>query len=145
MDTVTSKDGTAIVYDKTGAGPPLVLVTGAFGYRRFPGQTFVVGLMRLMPGVWRVLKGLAHALPYDAALLDGFMAGRPLSTSAWRTVTMPTLVLGGTHSPASLRHAAEELARVLPNARRVSKKELGRTKKLDAAVIAAELTALYSP
>ncbi|MRR32888.1 alpha/beta hydrolase, partial [bacterium] len=33
MATVTSKDGTKIVYDKTGTGPALILVLGAFNDR----------------------------------------------------------------------------------------------------------------
>ncbi len=35
MATVTSKDGTTIAYDRRGAGPPVVLVDGAFCYRTF--------------------------------------------------------------------------------------------------------------
>jgi pimeloyl-ACP methyl ester carboxylesterase len=33
MDIVTSKDGTAIAFERTGAGPPLILVDGALCYR----------------------------------------------------------------------------------------------------------------
>ena len=32
MHTITSADGTLIAYDRTGAGPALVLVGGAFSY-----------------------------------------------------------------------------------------------------------------
>ena len=35
MNSVTSKDGTHIAYDKLGAGPPLVLIGGAFNTRTF--------------------------------------------------------------------------------------------------------------
>ncbi|MCL4249903.1 MAG: alpha/beta hydrolase [Anaerolineae bacterium] len=35
MSTVTSKDGTAIGYEKLGAGAPVILVDGAFCYRQF--------------------------------------------------------------------------------------------------------------
>src|SRR5262245_5667592 len=35
MKTVTSKDGTTIVYDQTGNGPPLVLIDGALSSRAF--------------------------------------------------------------------------------------------------------------
>lgn len=35
MDTVTSADGTRIAYDRYGEGPPLILVSGAMGYRKF--------------------------------------------------------------------------------------------------------------
>lgn len=102
---------------------------------------FIVGMMRLMPGVWSSLTGLAHTLPYDAALLDGYMEGRPLSPAMWQRVAMPALVLEGTESPAGLRHAAKAVADVLPHASLVSKKGLGHTKKLNAAMIASELEA----
>jgi pimeloyl-ACP methyl ester carboxylesterase len=35
METVTSKDGTTIAYDRYGSGPPVILVAGALGYRKF--------------------------------------------------------------------------------------------------------------
>ncbi len=35
MQTTTSRDGTAIAYETTGTGPPVVLVDGAFGHRGF--------------------------------------------------------------------------------------------------------------
>ncbi|MBB6671228.1 alpha/beta fold hydrolase [Cohnella nanjingensis] len=266
MYTATSKDGTKIAYDKTGRGPALILVAGAFSYRNFPGQVqlaqllsdrytvynydrrgrgdsgdtqpydiareiedlealieeaggsafvwglssgavlalqaaaqgtgiaklalheppfvvdpadrqppagfakqvakliaddrradtikyfmtqgmgapaFVVGMMRLMPGVWSNLMAVAHTLPYDAALLDGYTAGKPLPGQQWRAVTMPTLVLEGTESPASLRHAAQALASVLPHARLLSQKGLGHTKKLPAKLIASALADFF--
>lgn len=36
MDSVTSSDGTRVAMDILGDGPPVVLVTGAFGYRKYP-------------------------------------------------------------------------------------------------------------
>ncbi|MGE6226674.1 alpha/beta fold hydrolase [Paenibacillus chitinolyticus] len=267
MNTVTSKDGTTIVYDKTGQGPALILVTGAFSYRKFPGQvqlaellsgqftvynydrrgrgdsgdkqpyavereiedlqavideaggsafvwglssgaalalqaaangagiaklalheppfvvdpadrkpphnftahvseliaagrraeaikyfmtqgmgapSFVVGMMKLMPGVWSNLMAVAHTLPYDAALLDGYMDGKPLPAGLWRSVTQPVLVLEGTESPAGLRHGAQALAQALPNAQLLSKKGLGHTKKLPAKLVSAELSAFFT-
>ena len=38
MNFVTSQDGTKIAYDQVGQGPALILVAGAFSYRKFPGQ-----------------------------------------------------------------------------------------------------------
>jgi pimeloyl-ACP methyl ester carboxylesterase len=35
MQTVTSSDGTTIAYDRSGAGPTVILVAGALGYRKF--------------------------------------------------------------------------------------------------------------
>lgn len=266
MYTVTSKDGTKIAYDKTGQGPALILVGGAFSYRKFPGvvklvsllsnhftvynydrrgrgdsgdkqpyaierevedlqalmneaggeanvwglssgavlalqaaasgvnmtrlalheppfivdaadrlppldfvkhvsrliadnrraeaikyfmtkgmgaPSFVVGMMRLMPGVWSNLMAVAHTLPYDATLLEEYIVGKPLPTDKWRSVQMPTLVLEGTESPVSLRHAAQALAKVLPRSQLVSKKGLGHTKTLHANIIASELVAFF--
>ncbi|NOU73699.1 alpha/beta fold hydrolase [Paenibacillus sp. LMG 31458] len=105
--------------------------------------SFVVSLMRIMPGVWSKLMAVAHTLPYDAALVDGFIDGKSLPTQLWSTVTMPTLVLEGTESPAGLRHGAQALANVLPNAQLLSKKGLGHTKKLDAKMISSELASFF--
>jgi pimeloyl-ACP methyl ester carboxylesterase len=35
VQTVTSKDGTRIAYDRLGSGPPVILVGGALSYRKF--------------------------------------------------------------------------------------------------------------
>lgn len=37
MEKVISKDGTRIAFDCSGEGPPVILVGGAFSYRKFPG------------------------------------------------------------------------------------------------------------
>jgi hypothetical protein len=58
--------------------------------------SFVISLMRMMPAVWSNLMAVAHTLPYDAALLAGYMDGKPLPAGLWTIVTMPTLVLEGT-------------------------------------------------
>ncbi|MCM3630592.1 alpha/beta hydrolase [Paenibacillus glycanilyticus] len=267
MNIVISKDGTKIAYDKTGHGPALVLVAGAFSYRKFPGQleladmlstrytvynydrrgrgesgdaasyaiereiedlnamieaaggsayvwglssgavlaleaaasgsnitrlalheppfivkaedpkppsdfteyvgkliaddrradaikyfmtkgmgapSFIIPMMRIMPGVWSRLMAVAHTLPYDAALLKGYVGGQALPRNKWNHVTVPTLVLEGTESPASLRHAAQQTAEVLPNAQLISKKGLGHTKKLHATMVARELSSFFA-
>ncbi|MBW7455541.1 alpha/beta hydrolase, partial [Paenibacillus sepulcri] len=45
MNTAISRDGTRIAFDKVGQGPSLVLVAGAFSYRKFPGQVQLAGLL----------------------------------------------------------------------------------------------------
>lgn len=105
--------------------------------------SFIVSIMRFMPGVWSKLMAVAHTLPYDAALLDGYMEGKPLPAELWSAVTMPTLVLAGTESPVALRHGAQALANVLPNAKMLSKKGLGHTKKLQTKMIAKELVSFF--
>lgn len=267
MNAVISKDGTKIVYDKLGQGPALILVAGAFSYRKFPGQvqlanlladrftvysydrrgrgdsgdapsydtarevedlqslidaaggtayvwglssgaalalqaaasganiaklalheppfivdasdrkpptdfvkritelvaedrrseaikyfmtkgmgapSIVVGLMRMMPGVWSNLMAVAHTLPYDAALMNGYMEGRPLPAHLWKSIHAPTLVLEGTESPQSLRRGAQALAKALPNSQLLSKKGLGHTKKLNSKMISAELATFFA-
>jgi pimeloyl-ACP methyl ester carboxylesterase len=265
MNTVTSADGTTVAYDRTGTGEPLVLVGGAFSYRRYAGQVklagllstrftvysydrrgrgdsgdgtqytvkreiedlaaviaaaggeahvwalssgavlaleaaaagvplrklavqepplvvdpvgwrppddlhqhlselidagkrgeavrymmvdgmgapaFVPAMLHLIPGAWKKLTAVAHTLPYDTRLLEGYQAGRPLPAGQWAKVTMPTLVMCGAEkeSPAFLRHAAAAVAATLPDARLVERRGLGHTKALNAKVIAATLT-----
>jgi pimeloyl-ACP methyl ester carboxylesterase len=45
MDTIRSLDGTEIACDRSGAGEPIVLVGGAFSYRRYPGQVKLAQLL----------------------------------------------------------------------------------------------------
>jgi pimeloyl-ACP methyl ester carboxylesterase len=75
-----------------------------------------VALMRLMP-MWKGMKAVAHTLPYDwAALGDHNMHGDPLRPEEWASVTVPTLVVYGSKSPAGLQKGSRALAQVLPNA-----------------------------
>jgi pimeloyl-ACP methyl ester carboxylesterase len=269
MDTVTSSDGTLIAYDRTGTGPPVVLVGGAFSYRRYPGQVklaellasqftvysydrrgrgdsgdrspytvqreiedlaavitaaggrahvwglssgavlaldaaaagvpmrrlavqepplvvdpadrqppadlrqrvsdlvaagrrgdavryymvdgmgapaFVPVMLRLMPGPWKQLTAVAHTLAYDAELVDGLQAGRPLPPGRWAGVNVPVLVMSGTEqdTPDMLRHAAIAVSAALPNSELMARRGLGHTKRLNTKVIAAVLTGFFA-
>ena len=104
---------------------------------------FIIPLMHLMPGAWTQLKAVAHTLPYDARLLESYTAGKPLSGNDWRLVTMPTLVMAGSESPAFLRHDAEALAEALPHVRLLIQKGLGHTKKLSPKVIVSALEEFF--
>ena len=46
MKTTYSKDGTAIAYDATGSGPPVILVGGALSWRKFPFTLELVDLLK---------------------------------------------------------------------------------------------------
>lgn len=105
--------------------------------------SFVVGIMRLMPSIWSNLMAVAHTIPYDVALLEGYTAGKPLPADMWSTVQMPTLVLEGIESPVSMRRASQALSKALPRSQLKSKKGLGHTKKLDAKIISTELAAFF--
>ncbi|GHB16625.1 MULTISPECIES: alpha/beta fold hydrolase [Streptomyces] len=78
---------------------------------------FMVGSMRLMPGVWRTLTGMAHTLPYDLAVMGDTQRGRPLEPKPWSAVKAPVLVLTGSRSPEGFGRAAQALTEVLPDAR----------------------------
>lgn len=105
---------------------------------------FIVPLMHLMPGAWPKLEAVAHTLPYDAQLLEVYGRGKPLCDEDWRAVTMPTLVMAGSESPAFLRIDARALAEALPHARLLTQKGLGHTKQLSPKVIAATLDAFFA-
>ena len=61
---------------------------------------------------------MAHTLPYDYAVMDGTVAGKPLPSEPWASIATPTPVVDGGKSPASLRRAADALAARLPDAER---------------------------
>ncbi len=68
--------------------------------------------MRQAP-IWSLFESVAPTLAYDAAVMgDGSIPVERLAS-----VTVPTLVLDGGASPASMRDAAQAVARALPNAR----------------------------
>jgi pimeloyl-ACP methyl ester carboxylesterase len=73
-------------------------------------------LMPLMVPMWSKLKGVAHTLPYDGAIVRDYQRGQPLAADRWAPVTIPVLVMDGGNSPAWMRHANRALASVLPNA-----------------------------
>lgn len=70
-----------------------------------------VMLMKLMP-MWKNLKRVAHTLPYDAAIMGDFT----LPASVLAAITVPTLVIGGEKSPATLRSAVRLSAETIPGA-----------------------------
>lgn len=77
-----------------------------------------VGFLRVARPIWRDLEAVAHTLPYDLAVMNGTVQGRPLAREPWASVAIPTLVVDGGKSPASLRKAADALAASLPHAER---------------------------
>jgi len=70
----------------------------------------VVFMMTLFP-IWKKLKAIAHTLPYDITILDGF--GLPEERA--RLVKVRTLVSGGDKSQVLLRNSVKKLAGVMPN------------------------------
>src|ERR1700737_2898386 len=53
MKTVQSQDGTRIAFDRVGQGPPLIVVGGAFSYRRWSG---IVKLAQILEDRFTVIN-----------------------------------------------------------------------------------------
>jgi pimeloyl-ACP methyl ester carboxylesterase len=75
----------------------------------------VMAVMRCLPA-WRKFKGVAHTLPYDAAIMAGTLGGAPLPAGRWAAVTQPALVIVGGKSPAWMHHGTQALTDILPRA-----------------------------
>jgi pimeloyl-ACP methyl ester carboxylesterase len=80
-----------------------------------PGP-FLLIMRVLMRRMWSNMIAMAHTLPYDYALLEDDVDGKPLAGLEWVSVTAPTLVMEGGKSPPRLRRPAQVLATVVPGA-----------------------------
>jgi pimeloyl-ACP methyl ester carboxylesterase len=98
--------------DRTGA--VTLFLTEAVGV---PAE--YVGAMREQP-MWPGFEAVALTLAYDARIMDGTVDGRALPATRWAAVTCPVLIADGGASPESMRTAADALAALLPDARRVT-------------------------
>lgn len=82
-----------------------------------------IAQMRQSP-MWPELEKVAPTIAYDGAVMGDTMRGNPSTLKKWASVTTPTLVMDGTvffgreEDHAFMRHGAEELAAILPNAQR---------------------------
>ncbi len=72
---------------------------------------FVTFIMPFMPA-WGKLKAVAHTLPYDAAIMEDFKV--PVQIAS--LVKVPSLVMAGSKSPASMQNAEKKLAEAIPGA-----------------------------
>jgi pimeloyl-ACP methyl ester carboxylesterase len=111
-DYLARLDQLLAVEDRTGA--VTLFLTEAAGV-----PTEYVEAMREQP-MWPGFEAVAPTLAYDARIMDGTLDGRALPTSRWAAVRCPALVADGGASPESMRTAADALAALLPDARRVT-------------------------
>lgn len=72
----------------------------------------MVVMMRLMPWIWRKLEGVAHTLPYDAAVMTAFRIPR----ERFAAIGVPVLVMNGSKTDRRLRQAARTIADTVPAA-----------------------------
>ncbi len=71
-----------------------------------------VVVMRLMPWVWRGLAAVAHTLPHDAAVMNGFEVPR----ARLAAVKADTLVVHGSKTDPRIQRSATALAAAVPGA-----------------------------
>ena len=91
---------------------------------------------------WPSVEAVAHTLWYDGMIMGDNMVGKPLSADRWSSVTIPTLVIAGGASPPSLPNAVQQLADVLPNARRLTME--GQTHEVDPTLLAPVLREFFT-
>jgi Alpha/beta hydrolase family len=72
-----------------------------------------VFMMKAMPWVWRKLKAVAHTLPYDAAVMTGFVVPK----ARLAAVRAQTLVMHGSKTDARIQRAARAVAEAVPGSR----------------------------
>jgi pimeloyl-ACP methyl ester carboxylesterase len=101
-------------------------------------KPFVAVMPLIMRSSWKKNQSVAHTLPYDLTLMEDWSILRDQS----RSVTVPTLVIGGEKSPAPLRDAVATVASALPNAQRVYLP--GQDHNLSAPAVAPVIIEFFS-
>ena len=74
-----------------------------------------VTMMKLMPA-WKLMKAIAHTLPYDAQVLGRNCFGDPMDTEQWAPIEQPVLVVNGGKSPGWMKSSTRALAAAVPGA-----------------------------
>ena len=91
-----------------------------------------------MPKVWKQLTGIAHTLPYDAAVMGNF----DVPTKLLAKVAVPTLVMNGRKSPATMQTAVKSVADAIPNSQYSILD--GQTHQVSAKSLAPVLAAFFA-
>ena len=93
-------------------------------FMRFVGTPDdMIAQMRQSP-MWPHMEAMAQTFVYDATIAQDTERGDPSALKKWGTTAVPTLVMDGTlflgrsEPHAFMRHGADALADILPNARR---------------------------
>ncbi len=97
---------------------------------------FGVAIMKMLP-MWKVMRSVAHTLPYDAAVMDGFK----VPTKRLAAIKVPTTVANGAKTSPALKIGAKAAADAVPKSqyRVVPKANHGVKPK----AIAPELAAVF--
>jgi len=100
-----------------------------------------VASMRDSPS-WSAMEAVAHTLPYDMRVMGDNLAGKPLPSDRWASVTIPTLVIDGGASPPWLGNAAQGLVDLLPDAGRLTIE--GQTHEVDPTLLVPVLEEFFA-
>jgi pimeloyl-ACP methyl ester carboxylesterase len=101
-------------------------------------RAFVAVMPLVMRSAWKKNLSVAHTVPYDLTLLEDWSVLRDRS----RSITIPTLVIGGEKSPARLKDAVATVAGALPNARSMYLR--GQDHNVSAPVVAPVIIEFFS-
>lgn len=85
----------------------------AFFLRTVGVPGLALRVMRLLP-MWKVMRGVAHTLPYDARVMGTFEV-----PAAFAQVRVPTVVAAGARTSPALKAGAQAVAQAVPGARHV--------------------------
>ncbi|WP_022884801.1 alpha/beta fold hydrolase [Glaciibacter superstes] len=121
-----------VATDKRGAA------VGYFMVKIVGGPAFLPIMMRLMPKIWKQLKGVAHTLPNDAAVLGSF----DVPADVLANVGVPTLVMGGSKAKPNMARAVSGVADAVPGSTR--KTLAGQTHQVADEAIAPELVEFFT-
>lgn len=91
---------------------------------------------------WAGLEAIAHTIAYDGRIMGNLMSGDPSVLKPFATVSVPTLVIGGTGSPSFMQEGAQALATTLPNGDHRSLAD--QTHDVDPTVLAPVLKEYFS-
>ena len=72
---------------------------------------FGIAVMRLFP-MWKTMRGVAHTLPYDARVMDGFA----VPEERFARIRCPTVLAAGAKTTPTLKLAAQAVAKAVPGA-----------------------------
>lgn len=98
--------------------------------------SFGIFMMTLLP-IWKKLKAVAHTLPYDITILDGFA----LPEDRARAIKVPTLVAAGTKTSEPIKMSVKRLSELIPDNQ--LKMLEGQTHNVSEKAIAPVLTAFF--
>lgn len=111
---------------------------GFFMVKMVGAPSYLPIVMRLLPKVWKKLKGVAHTLPYDAAVMGSFEV--PAETLG--KITVPSLVMGGSKAKPNMVAAVQGVADAVPGC--LHKTLAGQTHQVKNVAIAPELIEFFT-